>query len=515
MQQIDKDLFTPEYQNLINYFKQRNKMNKIQTFEPGTYVTNENMSGIVNGYSQYMFCIDDDMESTGKFLHLSIGCGHVNKDDVYFDMSDYNDGSFREMNDSEIHEFNQILLKNGYIWDADSKKVIKLEATVSRDIKEDKKESKQKFKTGDFLTSIDGQETFIFMRYVHEKREEWMLGWTMRFNNEEKRYMCEVLKFNPGHPWEDSTKYDKEIFLRRLKDTCYVWYGDVKEMRKEYELEDYKLKCGDIIHFRDGETVIFKEISDDKLNMRVWHAPADDKILVEYKRFTPWRYATGNEQDYILDIMAANGYVWDKDKNNFFSNPRMIKTNIGDNVIQIPQEIQPINIPEGYRAEIKDEKIYFFKEFKDGEFIKTKNGDAIAIFKEISDRGEIIGYVEYFRSSNEFLTAEDILGLHLDQWTYATDEDIKLFKEKLAEQNYKWDENKKELVNLFWTPKIGETYFFINRKFNVIDARNINNEVHQHRISLHNCFKTEEDATELLKEMKQMLVNYNKQKYGK
>ena len=125
MQQFDKDLFTPEYQNLINYFKQRNKMNKIQTFEPGTYVTNENMSGIVNGYSQYMFCIDDDMESTGKFLHLSIGCGHVNKDDVYFDMSDYNDGSFREMNDSEIHEFNQILLKNGYIWDEDSMKVIK------------------------------------------------------------------------------------------------------------------------------------------------------------------------------------------------------------------------------------------------------------------------------------------------------------------------------------------------------------------------------------------------------
>lgn len=483
-------------------------MNITSRFEPGTYVTNGNMSGIVSDYT-------DDYVN-GRFINFYIVFNNKDKNKIYQEMYFVNDGSFRKLNDSEINEFNQILLKNGYIWNADSMQVVEVKETASTDNKDMvKKENKPKYKTGDFLTSIDGQETFIFMRYVHEKGEEWMLGWTMRFNNEEKRYMCEVLKFNPGHPWEDSTKYDKEIFLRRLKDTCYVWYGGVKEMRKEYELEDYKLKCGDIIHFRDGETVIFKEISDDKLNMRVWHAPADDKILVEYKRFTPWRYATGNEQDYILDIMAANGYVWDKDKNNFFSNPRMIKTNIGDNVIQIPQEIQPINIPEGYRAEIKDEKIYFFKEFKDGEFIKTKNGDAIAIFKEISDRGEIIGYVEYFRSSNEFLTAEDILGLHLDQWTYATDEDIKLFKEKLAEQNYKWDENKKELVNLFWTPKIGETYFFINRKFNVIDARNINNEVHQHRISLHNCFKTEEDATELLKEMKQMLVNYNKQKYGK
>lgn len=497
------------------------QMDKFQSFERGTYVTNGNMSGIVKTYSLNSgYDVNDNAFSQfGKYIHLYIGFYRsTNSGNVIVlrEVVDFNDGSFRGMDDSEINEFNQILLKNGYIWDPDSMKVIEMKATALKDNKKEtemvKKETEQKFKKGDFLTSIDGDTTFIFMRYLYDG---WLLGWTMKFNNEEKRYNCKLEKFNPAHPWEYSTNYDKEIFLRRLKDTCYVWYGDVKEMRKEYELEDYKLKCGDIIHFRDGETVIFKEISDDKLNMRVWHAPADDKILVEYKRFTPWRYATGNEQDYILDIMAANGYVWDKDKNNFFSNPRMIKTNIGDNVIQIPQEIQPINIPEGYRAEIKDEKIYFFKEFKDGEFIKTKNGDAIAIFKEISDRGEIIGYVEYFRSSNEFLTAEDILGLHLDQWTYATDEDIKLFKEKLAEQNYKWDENKKELVNLFWTPKIGETYFFINRKFNVIDARNINNEVHQHRISLHNCFKTEEDATELLKEMKQMLVNYNKQKYGK
>lgn len=64
--------------------------------------------------------------------------------------------------------------------------------------------------------------------------------------------------------------------------------------------------------------------------MKVWHAPADGNVLVEYNRYTPWRYATGDEQDYILDIMASNGYVWDKDENHFFSNPRMIATNITD-----------------------------------------------------------------------------------------------------------------------------------------------------------------------------------------
>ena len=496
------------------------QMDKFQSFERGAYVTNGNMSGIVKTYSLNSgYDINDNAFSQfGKYIHLYIGFYRsTNSGNVIVlrEVVDFNDGSFRGMDDSEINKFNQILLKNGYIWDPDSMKVIEMKATTLKDNKKEtemvKKETEQKFKTGDFLTSIDGDTTFIFMRYEYVG---WLLGWTMRFNNEEKRYNCKLEKFNPAHPWEYSTNYDKEIFLRRLKDTCYVWHNDVKEIRKEYELEVNKLRCGDIIHFRDGETVIFKEITADNLKMRVWHTPADGNVLVEYNRYTPWRYATGDEQDYILDIMASNGYVWDNDENNLFSNPRMIKTNIGDNVIQIPQEIQPINIPEGYRAEIKDEKIYFFKEFKDGEFIKTKNGDAIAIFKEISDRGEIIGYVEYFRSSNEFLTAEDILGLHLDQWTYATDEDIKLFKEKLAEHNYKWDGESKKLVNLFWSPIVGETYYFINMKFNVIEAKNINNEVHQHRISLHNCFKTEEDALELLKEIKEMFVEYNKEKYG-
>jgi len=297
-----------------------------------------------------------------------------------------------------------------------------------------------------------------------------------------------------------------------------VWHGDVKEIRKEYELEDNKLRCGDIIHFRDGETVIFKGITADNLKMIVWHAPADGNVLVEYNRYTPWRYATGDEQDYILDIMGSNGYVWDNDENNLFSNPKMIRTNISDiadKAVSIPNEIQPINIPDGYRANIENGKIYFIKEFKDGDFIKTKINSVIGIFKELSEDGSILGYAKYYTHLKHFIIEEDLIGYNINEWEHATAEDIKLFKEKLAEQNYKWDEESKKLVNSYWAPKVGETYFFINRMFNVFEAKNINNDVHQHRISLHNCFKTEEDATELLKEIKEMFVNYNEQKYGK
>lgn len=481
-------------------------MNKIQLFEPGTYVTNGDVRGIVRGYS------DNRCGVEFYIAHYRWSeNGSFNKESSYF-----NDGSFREMIETEINEFNQTLLNCGYIWDAKSMKVTDLKAlkeAASTDNKDMvKKENKPKYKTGDFLTSIDNMETFIFMRY---EEDGWLLGWTLTADKEKCAFKCEVQRFNPAHPWHYSDEYEKELFLCKLKGTYYVWHDDVKEMRKEYELGIDKLKCGDIIHFRDGETVIFKELCDNKIIMKVWHAPTDGNVLTEYAVDKLWRYATGDEQDFILNIMAGNGYVWDKDENHFFSNPRMIRTNISDNVSSQPIEIQPINIPDGYRANIENGTIYFTKEFKDGDFIKTTDDSAIAIFKEISDRGEIIGYVEYYSKSNDFLTAEDVIGHHLNDWTHATDEDIKWFKEKLAENNYKWDEERKELVNSFWVPEDGETYFFISRHFNVIEAKVFDGEAHQKRLLLHNCFKTKEDATELAKEMKQMFVNYNKQKYGK
>lgn len=490
-------------------------MDKIQKFESGTYITNGEMSGIVKCYSADMFYFHNRFPEEGGSIFLYIA--FLNADDKHTILKEtktFNDGSFREMNDSEIDEFNQILFKKGYIWDAASMKVIEIKARISTDIQENKteemEENTSKFKTGDFLTSIDGDETFIFMRY---EEDGWLLGWNIVYGIDECCDKCEVQRFNPAHPWQYSTDYEKQQFLYKLRGTCYVWHDDVKEMRKEYELDDDKLKCGDVIYFRDGETVIFKGITADKLKMRVWHAPTDGNVLTEYNRFIPWKYATANQQDYIRDILKLNGYVWDKDENNFFSHPRMITTNISDNSISIPNEIQPINIPDGYIATIENGKIYFTKKFKDGDFIKTTDDSAIAIFKEISDGGEIIGYAEYFTKSDGFLMAEDVIGHHLNQWTKATDEDIQLFKDKLAEQNYKWDEELKQLVDLCWMPEIGETYYFINRYFKVIKARNINSKAQRKYISLHNCFKTEEDATELLKKLKQMFVNYNKQKY--
>ena len=491
-------------------------------FKPGTYVTNGVITGIVKGYSDDVLYNQDKFSLYGRYIHFYISFNEI---EIVKNVCGSNDGRFRELSQTEIDEANKRLLEEGYKWFAESMEVVETKEIASTD----NNENEQKFKTGDFLTSIDNLETFVFMRY---DTDGWLLGWTIKFNAETCEFKWEVQRYNPGHPWQYTTDYDKDMFLRKLRYTCYVWYDDVKEIRKEYEVGVENLKSGDIIKLRKGETVIFKEVTSDKHNMRVWHVPIDGNILTEYDIDEPWRYATGDEQEYIVDILKLNGclineklkrseiltnnsveYILDKDENHFFSNPGVISTNINSIVIEKPHEIPPINIPEGYRANIENGTIYFIKEFKDGDFIKTDN--TIAIFKEISESGEIVGYVEYFRNSDDFLTAEDVTGHDINQWTHATEEDIKLFKEKLAKNNYKWDEERKKLVTLFWTPQIGEPYFFINRHFEVVEAKTINIESHQKRLSLHNCFKTKEDALEALEDVKKMFENYNIQKYVK
>lgn len=89
-------------------------------FKQGTYVTNGKMCGVVSDYT-------DDYVN-GRFIHFYVSFNNVDKNTICLEKCELNDGSFREMNETEINEFNQTLLKCGYIWDADSMKVTDLKA---------------------------------------------------------------------------------------------------------------------------------------------------------------------------------------------------------------------------------------------------------------------------------------------------------------------------------------------------------------------------------------------------
>ncbi len=84
----------------------------------------------------------------------------------------------------------------------------------------------------------------------------------------------------------------------------------------------------------------------------------------------------------------------------------------------------------------------------------------------------------------------------------ATEEEKKKLFNKLKEEGYEFDFEKKELVKLKWRPKLGETYFSISGNtqklciFRPFEHKWCNDSIDNKLYELGRCFKTEEECHE-------------------
>lgn len=92
---------------------------------------------------------------------------------------------------------------------------------------------------------------------------------------------------------------------------------------------------------------------------------------------------------------------------------------------------------------------------KDGDFVTTEMGIQVFINKEYLGHNRGYAYFGLNRISGE--------KFNNGVWAYsryATEEEKKLFLDKLAEQGLEWDEEKKKLMKVKWTPKDGERFYY-------------------------------------------------------
>lgn len=96
---------------------------------------------------------------------------------------------------------------------------------------------------------------------------------------------------------------------------------------------------------------------------------------------------------------------------------------------------------------------------KDGDILFIESScDNIIIYKE-SDYG-ICRYVNFY--DNRCLYTDNTTVCDKDDVKVirpATEEEKKLLFDKLKEEGYEWDAEKKEVVKLKWKPKVGDTYY--------------------------------------------------------
>lgn len=145
---------------------------------------------------------------------------------------------------------------------------------------------------------------------------------------------------------------------------------------------------------------------------------------------------------------------------------------------------------------------------KDGDFLVSKWG-CIFIYSDKKPRDNS-AYSSYCGVSRE----TNIISLEFsDNWTnkegcrYATKAEKKAFLERLEKEcSKRWNPEEKELEDIRWRPSARECYFYADYDGEVRKTINVS-ICDAFRVSVNNCFKTEEAAKPYADLMKEIFKN--------
>ena len=145
--------------------------------------------------------------------------------------------------------------------------------------------------------------------------------------------------------------------------------------------------------------------------------------------------------------------------------------------------------------------------FKDGDFCYSTNGfsNYVFIFKSKID-SDRSNYHALFQ-----LTHDSIF--EINNWCFSCLEATRLasYKEKvlllkaLKENSLRWDEEAKELCDLKWKPKLGETYFSFDRNMQPACFMWTSAQNDEHCYLTNKCFKTLEETQKYAKKFAEIL----------
>lgn len=177
-----------------------------------------------------------------------------------------------------------------------------------------------------------------------------------------------------------------------------------------------------------------------------------------------------------------------------------------------------IAIPEGCKAIVKDGCVAFEKgqEFKDGDIlVSDENGERCNafIYKSTDKRGFHSYYVGI-----DVCGQLSISDSPSDRWcssslSYATEEERQLLFDEMKEQGLMWDADKKRVENIRWRADIGEYYYFVATTGLICKAESKKEELYteNYRYSFFNQFRTEKQAQEAAKRVKEVLRKYHEE----
>ena len=175
-----------------------------------------------------------------------------------------------------------------------------------------------------------------------------------------------------------------------------------------------------------------------------------------------------------------------------------------------------ITIPEGCKAQINGNEVVVEKEEKSKDF--SKGDILVSLYNEIIlvDDYDIVGGHLY-----SFVHIDRLGDLcrgpyfrwnECHDWRLATDEEKQLLFDKMKEQGLRWNAEDKRLDEIRWRAEKGEEYHFLN--FSTLSTQlglDVNGVIDDNLWISYNYFRTEEQAKEAAKRVKEVLCNYHEE----
>ena len=176
-----------------------------------------------------------------------------------------------------------------------------------------------------------------------------------------------------------------------------------------------------------------------------------------------------------------------------------------------------ITIPEGCKAIVKDGSVVFEKEekeFKDGDvLVSVVNGHrhSAFIYESTDKKGfhsyyvgiDVCGQLSFSESLSDRWCNEDL--------SYATEEEKQKLFDKMKEQGLKWNAEEKRVEKIRWRAKKGEEYFMIEANVKVKAYKDYNDWEDDLLYNALNYFRTQEQAEEAAKRVKETLRKYHEE----
>lgn len=160
-------------------------------------------------------------------------------------------------------------------------------------------------------------------------------------------------------------------------------------------------------------------------------------------------------------------------------------------------------IPDGCKATIKDGIVIFEKDFEDGDVLHSVHDDLMLIYKEgsLSER-----FNSHFNTMHNYNS-----GWNIHSFRHATEEEKQLLFDKMKEQDLRWNAEEKRVEKLLWRADAGEDYYFIDSSLKVMKIEECWSVLCSEHYLASNYFRTQEQAEEAAKRIKEVLRNYHEE----